>query len=79
MQKRFEHEPRGFCCHDGKVELNELNVPNELMRLTFVTILGFSMVISLSLLYIVTSIALLQAGRTVACTPFVQMARSITT
>ena len=31
--KRFEHEPRGVCCHDGKVELNELNVPNELMRL----------------------------------------------
>ena len=31
--KRFEHEPRGFCCHDRKVELNELNVPNELMRL----------------------------------------------
>ena len=31
--KRFEHEPRGFCCRDEKVELNELNVPNELMRL----------------------------------------------
>jgi hypothetical protein len=31
--KRFEHEPRGFCCRDGKVELNELNVPHELMRL----------------------------------------------
>jgi len=31
--KRFEHEPRGFCCRDRKVELNELNVPNELMRL----------------------------------------------
>ena len=31
--KRFEHEPRGFCCSDGKVERNELNVPNELMRL----------------------------------------------
>ena len=22
-----------FYCHDGKVELNELNIPNELMRL----------------------------------------------
>jgi hypothetical protein len=31
--KRFEHEPRGFCCRDGKVELNELNVPHELVRL----------------------------------------------
>ena len=31
--KRFEHEPRGFCCRDGKVELNELNVLDELMRL----------------------------------------------
>ena len=31
--KRFEHEPCGFYCHDGKVELNELNIPNELMRL----------------------------------------------
>ena len=31
--KRFEHELRGFCCRDGKVELNELNIPNELMRL----------------------------------------------
>ena len=31
--KRFEHEPRGFCCSDGKVERNELNIPNELMRL----------------------------------------------
>ena len=31
--KRFEHEPHGFCCRDRKVELNELNVPNELMRL----------------------------------------------
>ena len=31
--KRFEHEPRGFYCHDRKVELNELNIPNEIMRL----------------------------------------------
>jgi hypothetical protein len=31
--KRFENEPPGFCCHGGKVELNELNVPHELMRL----------------------------------------------
>jgi hypothetical protein len=31
--KKFEHEPPGFCCHGGKVELNELNVPDELMRL----------------------------------------------
>jgi hypothetical protein len=31
--KRFEHEPHGFYCHDRKVELNEPNVPNELMRL----------------------------------------------
>ena len=31
--KRFEHEPRGFCCRDRKVDLNELNIPNEFMRL----------------------------------------------
>ena len=31
--KRFEHEPPGFCCRNGKIELNEPNVPNELMRL----------------------------------------------
>ena len=31
--KRFEHEPLGFCCRDGKIKLNELNVPDELMRL----------------------------------------------
>jgi argonaute-like protein implicated in RNA metabolism and viral defense len=31
--KRFEHEPPGFCYRDGKIKLNELNVPNELMRL----------------------------------------------
>jgi hypothetical protein len=68
--KKFEHEPLGFCCHDGKIKLNELNVPNELMRLwssndadsgTFVTTLGFSTAISLSLLYIVALIKLLQA------------------
>ena len=86
--KRFEHEPRGFCCRDGKFELNELNVPNELMRLWssndadarhFRNNIRFSMAISLSLLYIVASIALLQARRTVAYTLFVHMARSITT
>jgi hypothetical protein len=31
--KKFEHEPPRFCCRGRKVELNELNVPNELMRL----------------------------------------------
>jgi hypothetical protein len=31
--KKFEHEPPGFCFCGGKVELNELNVPNELIRL----------------------------------------------
>jgi hypothetical protein len=31
--KRFEHEPRRFCCRDGKVKLSELDVPDELMRL----------------------------------------------
>jgi hypothetical protein len=31
--KRFEHEPRGFCCRDGKIKLSELDVPDELMRL----------------------------------------------
>jgi hypothetical protein len=68
--KRFEHEPFGFCCHDRKVELNELNVPNELMRLWssndvdakhFCNNIRFLMAISLSLLNIVASIALLQA------------------
>jgi hypothetical protein len=29
--KRFEHEPPGFGCRSGKVELNELNIPDELM------------------------------------------------
>jgi len=31
--KRFEHESPGFCCRSGKVELNDPNVPDELMRL----------------------------------------------
>jgi hypothetical protein len=31
--KRFKHEPPRFCCHGAKVELNELNIPYELMRL----------------------------------------------
>ena len=31
--KGFEHEPPGFCCRGGKIELNELNVHDELMRL----------------------------------------------
>jgi len=31
--KRFEHEPPGFCCRNGKIELNEPNIPDELMRL----------------------------------------------
>lgn len=31
--KRFEHEPPAFCCRSGKVDLNEPNIPDELMRL----------------------------------------------
>ncbi|XP_066320733.1 uncharacterized protein [Miscanthus floridulus] len=31
--KRFEHESLGFCCRNGKIELNEPNIPDELMRL----------------------------------------------
>jgi hypothetical protein len=46
---------------------------------TFVTTLGFSMVISLLLLYIIASIALLQVRKTVAYTSFVHMVKSITT
>jgi hypothetical protein len=68
--KRFEHESHGFCCRNGKIELNEPNVPDELMRLWssndanarhFRNSIRFSMAISLLLLYIVASIALLQA------------------
>jgi hypothetical protein len=68
--KRLEHEPRGFCCRDGQIKLSELDVPDELMRLWssndpdakhFRNNIRFSMAISLSLLYIVVSIALLQA------------------
>ncbi|KAL6643881.1 hypothetical protein ACP70R_018647 [Stipagrostis hirtigluma subsp. patula] len=31
--KRFEYEPQGFCCRDGKVHLSTPEVPPELMRL----------------------------------------------
>jgi hypothetical protein len=31
--KKFEHEPRGFCCHGGKVELNAPDIPDEMIRL----------------------------------------------
>jgi len=31
--KKFEHEPRGFCCRNGKVELNAQDIPHEMIRL----------------------------------------------
>jgi hypothetical protein len=68
--KKFEHEPRGFCCRSGKVELNALDIPDVMIRLWssadadarhFRNNISFSMAISLSLLYTVALIALLQA------------------
>jgi hypothetical protein len=31
--KRFQYEPPGFCCRDGKIKLVENETPPELMRL----------------------------------------------
>jgi hypothetical protein len=31
--KKFEHEPRRFCCRSGKVELNAPDIPDEMIRL----------------------------------------------
>jgi hypothetical protein len=31
--KRFQYEPSGFCCRDGKIKLVENETPPELMRL----------------------------------------------